>query len=205
MKLPPITVIDFETTGSVGDLPVDAWQIGLVRIIDGQIDTDGMFERLLHVGDRPFNPYAPGRHAELRSELVLAPTLQSLWPELKPWLQDTILCAHNIGTEKKILQQLAPLHRFGPWIDTLKLARIAWPQWPSHKLEDLVQFDGIYEATKKWLPQKTSHDALFDTLNCALLLQHMLALPGWEDVSLDALIHARPRAYHRIRKGHLPT
>jgi len=197
-----ITVIDFETTGSVGNFPVEAWQIGMVRMIDGEIETADMFQSLLRIGDRPFNPYAPGRHNELREELRQAPTLHTILAQTKSWFRDTVLCAHNIGTEKKCLQQAAPLHHFGPWIDTLKLARIAWPEAPSHKLEDLSRESEIYSESKNLLPKKTSHDALFDALSCALLLKKIWNLPGWEKATMEALIHARPRAYHRFRATH---
>ena len=57
------TVIDFEGTGSVKGYPDEPWQIGLVQIRNGKLCPETNLESLLQVGERPFNRYAPGRHA----------------------------------------------------------------------------------------------------------------------------------------------
>lgn len=182
-----ITVLDFETTGSLPGYPSEPWQLGMVRLEKGIFQAE-MFETLLHVGDRPFNPMAPGNHHALRPQLKVAPSFQALWPNLMPWLTGRLLCAHNIATEKHILHQQAPLHRFGPWIDTLKLARAAWPDAPSHKLEDLIPALNLQQQAAERCPNREPHDALYDAICCALLLLHILALPGWKNASPEALL-----------------
>lgn len=183
-----ITVLDFETTGTLPGFPSEPWQLGMVRFEGGCLRKE-MFETLLHVDDRPFNPMAPGNHHALRPQLRVAPRFQELWPVLTTWLHGVVLCAHNIATEKNILHQQAPLHRWGPWIDTLKLARAAWPDAPSHKLEDLTPALNLREKADVLCPNREPHDALFDAVCCALLLETILNLPGWQDASLDTLTH----------------
>ena len=187
-----ITVLDFETTGAVRGWPVEPWQVGMVRMHDGRVTVDDRCEHLLRVAvDRPFNPRAPGRHARLRHELAQAPDLPALWPELAPWLTGVPLAAHNVGTERGVLERAAPLHRFGPWIDTLRLTRKAYPQLASAALEDVVTALHLQPRLDAMIPGRAPHDALYDAVACALLLEHFLSLPGWADVTVQALVDAR--------------
>ena len=186
-----ITVLDFETTGAVRGWPVEPWQAGMVRIRNGRVAAAECREHLLRVAaDRPFNPRAPGRHARLRQELALAPDLPALWPELESWVAGVALAAHNVGTERGGLTRAAPLHRFGPWIDTLRLTRKAYPQLASSALEDVVAALNLRPRLDALIPGRAPHDALYDAVACALLLEHFLALPGWENVTVRALVEA---------------
>ncbi|HNX34073.1 MAG TPA: 3'-5' exonuclease [Kiritimatiellia bacterium] len=180
-------VVDFETTGSVAGYPVEPWQIGVVRVRDGKVCADEAFESLLRVGDRPFNPRAPGRHAQLRAQLAVAPTPGELWPELTAWVTGVPLVAHNTGTERSVLTRLAPLHRMGPWIDTLALTRHAFPALASKALEDVTAALGVDARVRALCPGRDAHDALYDAFACAAVLEYFLALPGWERVTVEAL------------------
>lgn len=180
-------VIDFETTGSVAGYPVEPWQVGIVRVRDGRVCAEERFESLLRVGDRPFNPRAPGRHAQIRGQLAEAPPPGELWPELAVWLTGLPLTAHNTGTERGVLSRMAPLHWLGPWVDTLMLTRRAYPELASCALEDVVAAFGLEPRVRVLCPGRGAHDALYDAFACAVLLEHFLALPGWEHVTVDAL------------------
>jgi len=182
-----LTVVDFETTGSVRGHPDEPWQVGMVEMRAGKV-TGRYHESYLRVAaGRPFNPYAPGRHAELRDVLAGAPAVSDLWPVWRPWLEGRPLAAHNIGTERKFLQRAAPLHKFGPWIDTLRLARHVRPDLDGYSLSETAEALGVVDRARELCPGRDWHDALFDAFASALVLEHGLALPGWEDVSLDAL------------------
>ena len=146
-----LTALDFETTGSVRGFPNEPWQIGIVSLKAGCVDGDSMFESLLKVDDsRPFNPHAPGRHAQLRDQIAVAPDPSTLWFQIQGRLTRGPLCAHNVGTEKKFTRILAPMHRFGIWIDTLRLARIAWPGCASYALEDLMVVLRLKDRVDQW-------------------------------------------------------
>ena len=180
-------VVDFETTGAVPGYPVEPWQVGVVRVCQGGVRPDESFETLLRVGDRPFNPRAPGRHAQLREQLAEAPSPGELWPVLATWLTGVPLVAHNAGTERSVLTRLAPLHRLGPWVDTLTLVRRAYPGLASKALEDVMDALGLTARVQALCPGREAHDALFDAFACAALLEHFLGLPGWERVTVEAL------------------
>lgn len=184
-----ITVIDFECTGAVKGYPDEPWQIGLVTMAGGRVAPDSMYVSYLRVGERPFNPYAPGRHAEHRDDIAAAPTLRELWPELNARLSGVPLAAHNAATEKKILHHAAPLHRFGPWIDTLSLARRYLPDRDEYSLEAVVTQSDCGAAIRELAPGRAPHDALYDAAACACFLEKLLNQPGWENVSVEALVN----------------
>ena len=186
-----IIAIDFEGTGVVKGYPDEPWQIGMAKMQNGKLIPGDTLESLIRVGERPFNHYAPGRHAELRSEIANAPTMHQIWPNLRSWLEGNLLAAHNAATENRYLSQAFPLHPPGKWIDTLKLSRIAFPTIKSHKLEDLLDRLQLTERLITLLPGRTAHDALYDAIGCALLLEKILTLPGWENVTTSALLRAR--------------
>lgn len=188
MKNGLITAIDFETTGSVRGFKNEPWQIGLIEFSIGDADSGNMFGSYLKVDkDRPFNMYAPGRHAQIRGVLAESPSLPELWPQLSPRLTGHYLVAHNIGTERSVLAEAFPLYKSGPWIDTLVLARKAWPGLASYALEDLMPRLGFASHTARICPGLAPHDALYDAAACAILFCGILALPGWKDLAISDL------------------
>ena len=186
-----LVALDFETTGVVNDLPSVPWQIGMAFVERGRVAETHHFSRLLNPGKRPFNPYVPGRHAILRDELAEAPTLAGIWPELAPWLGGRPVIAHNVATERTVLADAFPLHDFGPWIDTLGLARLAYPRLASHKLEELIPALGLGQRLTTLCPGLAPHDAFYDAMAAALLFEHLLAQPGWGQATIEELSQAR--------------
>lgn len=183
-----ITVLDYETTGSVNGWAVEPWQLGMVTLKRGRVDPDSLFDSYFKVDSaRPFNPHAPGRHAQLRNELAAAPTPRELWPRIRSRLTGGPLCAHNTATEKKFLLEMAPMHRFGPWIDTLRIARKVWPDLASYALEDLIRVLGLSDSVQVFCAGRAPHDALYDAVASAVLLAHLLQQPGWERVGIGEL------------------
>ena len=181
------TALDFETTGHVAGHPSEPWQIGLIQLRGKDLLPATAFESLLRVApDRPFNPAAPGRHAQLRAELAVAPTPHDLWPSLLPRLQNRVLIAHNIATERNLLLHIAPFHAF-QWIDTLRLVRVAYPTLASKALEDLIPVLHLSDELARLAPNRAPHDALYDAIACALLFRHIVTLPSWQHIELQQL------------------
>lgn len=184
-----LTVLDFESTGAVRGHADEPWQAAFVEMQAGRV-TGRYHEGWLRVAaGHPFNPYAPGRHAEIRQVLAAAPLMSDLWPVWRSWLEHHPLAAHNIGTERKFLRRAAPLHHLGPWIDTLKLARHARPGLPGYTLSEVCAAMDLIPRVREFCPGRDWHDALFDAFASALILEHCLALPGWEHVTIEALSH----------------
>lgn len=189
--------IDFETTGAVAGYPVEPWQVGVVLMQPGEAPV--CWESLLRVGPRPFHPQAPGRHARIRDQLEEAPTLEACLVDLRRLCSGRLLLAHNCATEKKCLRDQLPMERWGPWLDSLKLSRAAWPGLPSHKLEDLLRQFDLMTACQEALPGREAHDALFDAYASVLIFQYLRRQPGWETVSLNLLKHPDLSAFYARR------
>ena len=169
------TVLDFETTGTVKGWPNEPWQLGIVQIEDGKILPGTKWETLFRVGERPFSPRAVGRYSEMREALAAAPEPMELWPDISSRLTRTPLIAHNCSTERTVLAKLAPMTRFGPWIDTLVYARARYPGLPSYALGDLVEAFGLTEEVDSICPGRSWHDALYDACACAALAARFMA------------------------------
>lgn len=180
-----ITVLDFETTGSVGGYPIELWQVGAVRLVGGKLDEEQSFRSFIRTGDRPFSPQAPGRHAEFRREILSAPTSPETWLSLRPWVDGQILAAHNVATERKFLTRMAPMHPPTGWIDSLALTRKAFPGEKSYKLEALTVRMGFEPRIRSLCPALLPHDALYDAVACALLIEKILSLESWRDLTLE--------------------
>lgn len=186
-----ITAIDFEGTGAVKGWPDEPWQIGLISLREGRIAPESAFESLLRIGERPFNRYAPGRHAECREAMKTAPTLPTLWPSLAPRLEGVVLAAHNAATETRYLSGAFPLHPPAIALDTLKIARLVYPGLREYSLQALLERLRLTDRVRALEPDREPHDALYDAIGSAALLEHIFALPGWRDAPLETLVQAQ--------------
>lgn len=188
LKETSFVALDFETTGVVSGYANEPWQMGLVDLRHGCLDASTQWEIYLRIDPaRPINPHAPGRHAQLRERLAQSPEPLELLPELEQRLSDKVLIAHNCATEKKILRQIAPLHCFGPWLDTLVCAKRAWPNLSSYKLESLIEILGLHQRLQTLLPERSAHDALYDAMAAGLIVER-LCEEGWADLSIEGLL-----------------
>ena len=184
-----LCVLDFESTGVVAGYPNEPWQIGLIFLQDGVVHAASSWEQYMRIdATRPFNPHAPGRHAQLRDVLADAPKRELLLPQLREYLKADARVAHNCSTEQKMLRMIAPLHTFDPWIDTLELAREAWPGLASYALESLVESLQLKERIEMLVTDRKAHDALYDAVASAVLLER-LSNDGWGNISLQNLIN----------------
>ena len=174
--------LDFETTGVVKGWASEPWQLGVVAC--GASGRFELWETWFRVArERPFSPRAPGRWAELRETLAAAPAFEELWPELAARLVGVPLVAHNAATERTLLTKRAPLTSFGPWVDTLKLARRLWPRLASYALGDLIAAFGLREQVEALCPGRTWHDALYDACAGAVLCRHIMRALDAPDVA----------------------
>ena len=192
------TAIDFESAGvSRGqtDAPI---QIGIACWSMGGGHRDP-FVSYLHT-DLPIQWSAQKVHGITVAHLADAPSLLSLWPEVKKRLNGAIVVAHSKGTEKRFLRTF-PGHGFGPWIDTLHLARAAWPDLPGHSLGAVCEAHHLTETIRSLVPGKTWHDALFDTVASLVLLAHLVEVHDLGHLPVDAILHPDTSVWHRSKRG----
>lgn len=131
--------------------------------------------------------------------LTEAPALLTLWPDLKSRLAGAVVVAHGKGTEKRFLRAF-PGHGFGPWIDTLLLARAAWPEAPDHSLGALSESRGLTAAINALVPDRRWHDALYDAVASLVLLADLIAEFELQDHRLDSLLMPDTSTWHRLRR-----
>lgn len=186
--------LDFETTGVLPGHPNEPWQLGIVSLeLEGGALPETAREWFFNIPpDRPFSPRAPGRWAEMRGALAASPPFLESWPDVHDALAGAPLVAHNAATERTILEKRAPLARFGPWVDTLRLVRKYWPILKSYALGDLVVLFGLKPQVDALCPGRAWHDALYDACAGAVLLVHVARILKFDAPQLLAEFGAAP-------------
>ncbi len=191
------TAIDFESAGALRGKTDSPVQIGLASW-SLEAGHHGTFVSYLHT-DQPIQWAARKVHGIGPQHLLEAPALLMLWPEVKNRLAGAIVVAHGKGTEKRFLRAF-PGHGFGPWIDTLLLARAAWPDLPDHSLGALCEVLGLAESIRVLVPAKSWHDALFDAVASLVLLAHLIETHALADKSVESLLHPDTSRWHGSRR-----
>ena len=191
------TAIDFESAGAARgrtDVPV---QVGLAGWSAGSGHGETFVSYL--ASDAPILWSARKIHGIRDEDLVGAPGLFLLWPEIKRHLAGAVVVAHGKGTEKRFLRAF-PGHGFGPWVDTLLLARAAWPELPGHSLSELCDARGLTEKVRAMMPGRRWHDALYDAVASLVLLEDLTRAFGLAEKPLDWLLTPDTSVWHRLRR-----
>ena len=191
------TAIDFESAGTAPGQTDTPIQIGLASWSVGQSHHDPFVSYLST--DQAIQWSAQKVHGITTADLANAPSLLSLWPELKPRLNGAVVVAHGKGTEKRFLRAF-PGHGFGPWIDTLLLTRALWPQFTDHSLGSLCKSLGLEQTILSLVAEKAWHDALFDAVASLAILSHIIETLHLEDQPLDTLLQPDTSAWHQSRR-----
>lgn len=160
--------IDFESAGTATgktDAPI---QVGMVSWSKEK----GIIEQWSSYiyTDRDVTWAAQKVHGIKKFDLMEAPKMALLWPRFKAMLGGRVLVAHGHGTEKRYLRAF-PGHNFGPWVDTLQLARTTLPNLKNHALETVCKELQLVEKINQLVPQKNWHNALYDAVASMLVLE----------------------------------
>ena len=178
--------IDFESAGATRgrtDVPV---QVGITLWCPQK----GLGESFCSYlsSNQPISWSARKIHGITLDDLSGAPSLLSLYPQIRSLLKNRILIAHGHGTEKRFLRAF-PGHQFGPWVDTLNIARAAWPGLAKFSLGDLIEHFELAQTIEAVHPDRRWHDALYDATASAILLDHLITSLSLRDKALDLLLH----------------
>ncbi len=192
------TAIDFESAGASRGRTDSPVQIGLASWSPATGHTDP-FVSYLHT-DQPIQWAARKVHGIGPADLADAPSLLMLWPDLKRRMAGAVVVAHGKGTEKRFLRAF-PGHGFGPWIDTLLLARAAWPDLPNHSLGALCETHQLTATICDLVPEKSWHDALFDAVASLVLLAHLVANHDLGDTPVAALVAPDTSRWHQLKRA----
>jgi DNA polymerase-3 subunit epsilon len=138
-------------------------------------------------------------HGIRTEDLLHAPPLLQLWPEINSRLRQRVVVAHGAGTEKRFLRAF-PMHGFGPWVDSLAIAQAVWPDLEDYSLSALSTQLGLTASAQAAAPGLTFHDALFDSVLSLLVLRRAIADASLHQAPLDALCRPDRSRYYARRK-----
>ncbi len=169
---PDFVVIDVETACSrVSSI----CQIGIVGFRDGVEVFE--YETLVDPLDR-FSTWNVRIHGITADHVVGAPTFAGVHATVHGHLSGRITVAHSFF-DKGALGAACAIHRrevIGTrWLDSVRVARRAWPELPNHRLNTLTRFLGV--------PHR-HHDALSDARAAGIVvvraIEHTgIELAGW--------------------------
>jgi DNA polymerase-3 subunit epsilon len=191
------TAVDFESAGASRGKTDSPVQVGLASW-SAEAGHDDTFVSYLFT-DQPIQWAARKVHGIGPEQLDEAPSLLMLWPEFKRRLAGAVVVAHGKGTEKRFLRAF-PGHGFGPWIDTLLLARAVWPELPDHSLGALCEHHGLTAGIQELVPSKSWHDALFDSVASLVLLAHLVDTHALAEMPVEALVRPDTSTWHKNRR-----
>ena len=135
------TAIDFETAHA--EFPCE---IGLARVENGIIVRSQSW--LIKPACFPYmNPWNQRVHGISSSDVANASTFEELWSELKPWLEDNYLVAHNAAFDMRVLRSVLRYYDLAvPWAEyfcSVSLSRKVWKHLPGHSLGVVSQYHNI--------------------------------------------------------------
>jgi DNA polymerase-3 subunit epsilon len=164
------TVFDTETTGlqpSAGDEIVS---VGAVRIVNGRLLEQEVFEQLVDP-KRAMSPEAARITGLDAAMLANQPTIDQVLPAFRQFCEDTVLVAHNAAFDMRFLRlkEAATGVRFTqPVLDTLLLSAVIHPDLESHSLEAIAERMGVSPMGR--------HTALGDAIMTGEVFLRMIPL-----------------------------
>jgi DNA polymerase III subunit epsilon len=189
------TVFDTETTGLDPSRGDEIIQIGAVRIVNGKLLTQEVFEQLIDPR-RPISSESMPIHGIRTDMLAGKPTIEQVLPAFHAFAQDTVLVAHNAAFDMRFLQVKEPLTGVcfdQPVLDTLLLSALVHPNQESHHLEAIAERFDVTVTGR--------HTAMGDALVAAQIFLKLI--PLLHEHGIHTLGQARAAAqetyYARVR------
>ncbi|MDB5849982.1 MAG: polymerase subunit epsilon [Rhodoferax sp.] len=161
--LPPIAVIDFETTGISPGQGARATEVAIVLLEDGRVVD--RFQSLMNAGVHV--PYFITQLTGITNAMVAAaPLAEHVMDDAARFVGDAPMVAHNAAFDRKFWQAelaLADCPAEHAFACTVLLSRRLYPAAPNLKLGSLVDFHGLPRFG-------AAHRALADAEMAAALL-----------------------------------
>ncbi|MBL8486824.1 MAG: DNA polymerase III subunit epsilon [Rhodocyclaceae bacterium] len=139
------TVFDTETTGLQPSQGDEIIQIGAVRIVNGRLLRQEIFDQILDPRI-PLRPEGIPIHGITEDMVRGQPTIDVVLPAFHEFCADTVLVAHNAAFDMRFLQlkeESTGVRFQQPVLDTLLLSAVIHPNQESHKLEAIAERFGI--------------------------------------------------------------
>ena len=178
--------LDFESAGEAPGMTDAPVQAGIAHMRGVDILPDSFFRTYINP-QRQVTWAARRVHGITAEDLTTAPEMNALWPEFRMRLSATVVVAHASGTEKRFLRAF-PMHGFGPWLDTVVMARRAWPGLADYSLGGLAGSLGFQGELDQLCPGLRFHDALYDAVGSLLVLRMLISQAGLGGQELQELL-----------------
>ena len=159
--LSDFVAVDVETTGL--DFETECIiELAAVRFTDGK---EGESFQALFTPAKTLTAMARLLTGFDESEFAGAPMAGESLRAFLAFAGDSPLVAHNADFDATFIRRALEKEKLAPpggtWLDSLLIARTAWPEWENHKLENL--------AIRLQLPPENSHRALPDARRAGLV------------------------------------
>jgi DNA polymerase III subunit epsilon len=139
------TVFDTETTGLEPSKGDEIIQIGAVRIVNGRLLRQEIFDQLVDP-HTPIKPEGIPIHGICEDMVRGQPAIDAVLPAFHEFCADTVLVAHNAAFDMRFLQlkeESIGVRFQQPVLDTLLLSAVVHPNQESHQLESIAERLGI--------------------------------------------------------------
>lgn len=189
------SAFDTETTGlepSAGD---EIISIGSVRIVNGRLLKNEVFEQLVNPR-RALNRESARIHGITAEALATQPPIEQVLPAFHRFCEDTVLIAHNAAFDMRFLElkEASSGVRFAqPVLDTLLLSAVVHPSQEDHRIESIAARLGVRVIGR--------HTALGDALVAGEIFVKLLPLLADRGVITlgEALEASRQTYYARLQ------
>ena len=151
--------IDFETANSSRD---SVCSVAVVGVKDNKMYE--MFYSLVQPPVMDFSYYNTQIHGITATDVKNMPTFPSIWTEIKGYLNNNIVLAHNASFDMSVLKSVLNTYNLEKpnfkYYCTVSLAKKVWPELENHKLNTLASYFNI---------NFKHHNALHDSKVCAMV------------------------------------
>ena len=134
--------IDFETANASRSSPC---AIGMTVVEKGVISTSRQW--LIRPRDMQFDPFNIAIHGITPEMMRGEPEFNKLWPELKSYLTQYPIVAHNASFDMSVLRKTLDLYRLKypstSYLCSVLLAKVTWPGLVSYRLDYLADHLGF--------------------------------------------------------------
>lgn len=150
--------IDFETAcGARGG----ACSVALVRVRNGKV-TETWHSLINPPEWMTFREDFTDIHGLTRETVCSSPAFDVLWPEMKAFIGEDFLVAHNAPFDRNVLAGCLEYYNIDDALPrfecSLKAARKKWPELESHALDTVCEYLGF---------ELDHHQALSDAVACS--------------------------------------
>lgn len=169
--------LDIETTG-LDPAQEQILELAAVRVENGA--ETGRFSQLV----RPTKEISPfiTQLTGIDNQMVAdAPEIRQVLPQFLEFLGEDLLLGHNTAFDLRFIRYhaMAALRRrvTNPYMDTLRISRLLFPELPNHKLSTLIQRFEVGETVE--------HRALSDAVQTMKCYEYMKRYAQENHISLE--------------------